>query len=252
VEDFRALFLAPVLNKSTKISPDTYRALNLGGSSGAELHSDKVTAPKRIWAFLKLCAKFIPCEHEAYDLAVAYLDAELDIDVSKARTVLKITQEQFLPVIVKAQNEAVSVLLQVLYSLHQGHVQFLSGDYRARVLDVHGPDAFRKRAPRLGKDELPHTFLDNHALVRNPEQAVVDMSRLVDISKDDDPESPVLEDSGSPIHYTNGDEEDKANTPVPYIPQMEASRPQARDARRSPAATCASKPGQSRRSPAAK
>jgi hypothetical protein len=122
VEDFRALFLAPVLSKNTKITPDTYRALSLPGSSGAELFSDKATAPKRIWAFLKLCAKFIPCEHEAYDLAVACLDVEVDLDVTRARAVLKTTQEQFLPVIIKEQREAVSVLLQVLYFLHQRHV----------------------------------------------------------------------------------------------------------------------------------
>jgi hypothetical protein len=115
------------------------------------------------------------------------------------------TQERFLPVIVKAQNEAVFIHLQVLYSLHQGHVKFLSGDYRARVIDVHGPDAFPKRAPRQGKDGLPRTFLDNHALVHNPEQAVVDMS------KDDDPEfgiayptgNPDLLITGDPLFYTN-------------------------------------------------
>jgi hypothetical protein len=83
--------------------------------------------------------------------AVACLDAEVDEDLSKARTVLKTIQEQCLAVIVlQAQREAVSVLLQVLYFLHQGHVQFLIGDYRARVLDTHGPDAFPKRAPRQG------------------------------------------------------------------------------------------------------
>ncbi len=103
VEDFRALLLAPVISKNTKVSPDVYRGLSLGGSSGAELPSDKATAEKRIWAFLKLCAKFIPCEHEAYDLAVACLDAEVDADLPKALTVLKTTQERFLPVIVKAQ-----------------------------------------------------------------------------------------------------------------------------------------------------
>jgi hypothetical protein len=72
VEDFRALLLAPVLSKNTKISQDTYRALSLDGSSGANSFTDKATAPKRIWTFLRLCAKFIPCEHEAYDHAVAY------------------------------------------------------------------------------------------------------------------------------------------------------------------------------------
>ena len=88
MEDFRTLLLVPVLSKNTKIHQDTYRALSLDGASGAERYTDKATAPKRIWAFLRLCAKSIPCEHEAYDHAVACLDAEVDSDVSKARTVL--------------------------------------------------------------------------------------------------------------------------------------------------------------------
>ncbi len=81
VEDFRALLLAPVLSKTTKIHPKLYHGLSLNSSSGAELASDKATAPTRVWAFLKLCAKFIPCEHEAYDLAVGCLDAEVDCQI---------------------------------------------------------------------------------------------------------------------------------------------------------------------------
>ncbi len=124
--------------------------MSLNGSSGAELASDKATAPTRVWAFLTLCAKFIPCEHEAYDLAVGCLDAEVDDDVAEARKVLKTVQETCLTAIVQAQRKAVSVLLQVLYFLHQGHVQFLMGDYKARVLDAHGLDAFPKKVPRPG------------------------------------------------------------------------------------------------------
>jgi hypothetical protein len=37
VEDFRALLLAPVLSKTTKIHPKVYQGLSLNGSSGAEL-----------------------------------------------------------------------------------------------------------------------------------------------------------------------------------------------------------------------
>jgi hypothetical protein len=76
-------------------------------------------------------------------------------------------------------DEAVSVLIQVLYALHQGHVQLLMGDYKTRVLDVHDPDAFPKvRAPNLGKDELPRTILDSDVPAPNPEQAVVDISKM--------------------------------------------------------------------------
>jgi hypothetical protein len=119
VEDFRALLLAPVLSKSTKISPNVYHGLSLNGSSGAELASNKATAPTRVWAFLKLCAKFIPCEHKAYDLAVNCLDAEVDDDVADARKIFKNVQETCLAEILQAQHKAVSVLVQVLYFLHQ-------------------------------------------------------------------------------------------------------------------------------------
>ena len=100
------------------------------------------------------------------------------------------------------------MLLQVLYALHQGNVQFLMGGYRTLVLDTHGPDAFPKvRAQRLGKDGLPRTILDGHAPDPNP--VVYIMSK-----DDDDGESTDSKDSGSDIHYTSGGEEGKANTPV--------------------------------------
>jgi hypothetical protein len=192
--------------------------LSLVGSSGAELASDKAAAQKRIWAFLKLCAKFIPCEHETYDLAVGCLDAEVDDDVAEARKILKTVQETCLTAIVQAQRNAVSVLLQVLYFLHHGHVQFLMGDYRARVLDAHGTDAFPK-APRPGAVAIVHAR-DIRSPALNNEQAEVDMAQ-----KGDD-ESTDTKDSGSSPHYTSGGEEDQANTPVPSVPQMKATRSQ--------------------------
>ena len=218
VEDFRALLLAPVLSKTTKIQPDVYRGLSLDGSSGADRSSDKATATKRIWAFLKLCAKFIPCEHETYDLAVGCLDAEVDDDVVEARKILKYVQETCFAAIMQAQRKSVSVLLQVLYFLQQGHVQFLMGDYRARVLDAHGADAFPK-APRPGTVDVVHVR-DIRPSAPNNEQEEVDMTR------EDGEESEDSKDSGSSLIYTSGGEEDKANTPVPSAPQMKASRSQ--------------------------
>ncbi len=123
-EDFRLLLLAPVLTKSKKISPEVYRALSLDTASGAISASDKATAPKRIATFLQLCSTFIPCDHVVYDQAVFSLDAEVDTDVERAKAVLALVEQQHLPAIMKLQDEAVSVLLQVLYALHQGRVQF--------------------------------------------------------------------------------------------------------------------------------
>jgi hypothetical protein len=220
LEDFRLLLLAPVLTKSKKISPEVYRALSLNSPSGADSASDQATAPKRIATFLQLCAAFVPCDHSAYDQVVFPLDAEVDTNADKAKADLALVQDQqLLPIISKLQDEAVSVLLQVLYALHQGHVQFLLGDYRGRLIDAHGSDAFPK-APRLGKDGIPRNFQDGRPPTPNLEQVVVDMS------KHNDAESTDSKDSGSSILYTSGGEEDKANTPVPSAPQMEATHSQ--------------------------
>ncbi len=145
VEDLQALLLVPLLSKNNRVPQDTYRALSLDSASGAIQPTDKATAPKRILAFLQLCAQYIPCEYDDYDDAVRSLDSEVDSDVRSARLALEIIEEQNLPAIIKARNEAVSTLLQVLYFLQQGHVQFLIGDYKTRVIDAYGPDAFTAR-----------------------------------------------------------------------------------------------------------
>jgi hypothetical protein len=108
LEDFRLLLLAPVLQKSKKISPEVYRTLSLNSSSGADIDSDRATTPKRIATFLQLCATFVPCDHSAYDQAVFTLDVEVDFDVDRAKAVLALVQDQHLPIINKLQDEAVS------------------------------------------------------------------------------------------------------------------------------------------------
>jgi len=93
-----------------------------------------------------------------------------------------------MPTIVKLECEATSVLLQVLYALHRGHVQFLMADYRSRIIKAY-PNAFTKiRPPRLGKDGLPLKIRDV-GLNTNSSDNTVDMS-LVDndgTSSDIDP-----------------------------------------------------------------
>jgi hypothetical protein len=49
VEDFRALLLALVLSKNTKILPDVYQGLSLGGSSGAEQDSPRCLPGVEPW-----------------------------------------------------------------------------------------------------------------------------------------------------------------------------------------------------------
>ncbi len=86
----------------------------------------------------------------------------MDPDLREAKMLLEIIQEQNLPVIVKAQNEAVSVLLQVLYFLQRGHVQFLLGDYKSRILEAHGHDAFtaKVKTKKSGKDGLSRSIYE--------------------------------------------------------------------------------------------
>ncbi len=158
-----------------------------------------------------------------------------------------------------------SVLLQVLYFLHQGRVQFLASDYRARLIEAHGQGVLPMKAPGPGKNRPPRAIHDVHAPAPNSEQADDASSeghdvhghdashnrvqRLgkdgrpimshaghvfdhipeqteVDMTKEDDAESMDSKDSGSSSRYTSGGEEDKANTPVSSAPQMKATRSQ--------------------------
>ena len=224
-EDFRSLLLAPVLVKSKKISPEVYRALSLDSSSEANSSSDKATAPKRIITFLQLCATFIPSDHSAYDQAVFSLDAEVDADVERAKAVLAVVEDQHLPTINRLQEEAVSVLLQVLYFLHQGRVQFLVNDYRARLIEAHGQGALPKKAPGPRRNRPPRVIQDIHVSAPNSERARVDLTKE---EGEDDGESTNSQDSGSSPNYNSGGEEDKANTHVPSSPQMEATRSKVR------------------------
>jgi hypothetical protein len=141
--------------------------------------TDKATAPKRVSAFLRLCAAFIPCEHAQYDEAVEELNAEVADNLSDAKLTLEGVQGNFVPDIVKLESEARSVLLQVLYALHRGHVRFLMADYKARILEAY-PHAFAKTRPqRLGKDGLPLKVQDVDSTA-NSSDNTVDMPAVDD------------------------------------------------------------------------
>jgi hypothetical protein len=185
--------------------------------------------------------------------------------VDRAKAVLAFVEEQHLPTINKLQDKAASVLLQVLYALHQGRVQFLMGDYRARLIETHGQEAFPTRASKRNKDRPPRIIQDVRAPARNSKQADDDSSedgevhaqdtlhdkvqRLgkdgrpvmtqaghefvhnpeqaqVDLLKEEDYESTDSKDLGSSPIYTSGGDEEQADTPVPSAPQMEATRSQ--------------------------
>jgi hypothetical protein len=180
LEDFRILLRCSFLSKSNQIPAETYRALSLDLSSGALDATDKATAPKRISALLRLCSTFIPCEHAEYDdEAVQELNAEVADDLADAKLILEDVQGNFVPAIVKLESEAPSVLLQVLYALHLGHVQFLMAEYKSRIIEAY-PNAFaRVRPPRLGKDGLPLKIKDVGSTA-NSSDNTVDMSTVDD------------------------------------------------------------------------
>ena len=217
VEELRNLLLVPLLSNNNKVPVDVYRALSLNIASDATQSTDKATAPKRIQAFLKLCALYIPCEHDDYDAAVLHLDSEVSHDLRAAKLSLETVQERLLPAMVKAQNEAVSVLLQVLYFLQQGHVQFLMRDYKARVMEAHGNDAFtsKVKTKKPGKDGLPRPIHD----VAN--KSIPTSERTVDMTLEDEEGAVNSEDEGSESHLNRDGEGEQANTHVPSTPQQE-------------------------------
>ena len=217
VEELRNLLLVPLLSNNNKVPVDVYRALSLNIASDATQSTDKATAPKRIQAFLKLCALYIPCEHDDYDAAVLHLDSEVSHDLRAAKLSLETVQERLLPAMVKAQNEAVSVLLQVLYFLQQGHVQFLMRDYKARVMETHGNDAFtsKVKTKKPGKDGLPRSIHD----VAN--KSTPTSERTVDMTLEDEEGAVNSEDEGSESHLNRDGEGEQANTHVPSTPQQE-------------------------------
>ncbi len=86
LEELRILLRCSPFSKGNKISAETYRALSFDASSEVLDVTDKATALKRVSAFLRLCAAFIPCEHAQYDEAVEELNAEVADNFSTSRT----------------------------------------------------------------------------------------------------------------------------------------------------------------------
>ncbi len=220
MDDFCTILLVPLLSKRNKVPSDVYRALSLNIASEATKYTDKTTTSKRVSAFLRLCPLYIPCEYDDYEEAARVLDSEVDPDLHTAKLTLEIVQEQRMPAIVRAQNEAVSTMLQVLYFLQQGHVQFLMGDYKARILEAHGHDAFivKVKTKKLGKDGLPRSIHDVDLSNQTPGQTV-------DMSQDDDEGALDSDDEGPEFHHNRDGEGEQANTHVPSTSQQEKPQP---------------------------
>jgi hypothetical protein len=124
-----------------------------------------------------------------YDETVEELGDEVGDDLIDAKFLLKRTEDKIMPTIVKLECEATSVLLQVLYALHRGQVQFLMADYKSRIIEAY-PNSFAKiRLPRLGKDGLPLQIRDVGLNTKKSSDNTVDMSLVDDdgTSSDIDP-----------------------------------------------------------------
>jgi hypothetical protein len=146
-------------------------------------------------------------------------------DLRTAKLTLEVVQEQRLPAIVKAKDEAISTILQVLYFLQQGHVQFLMGDYKTRVLEAHGHDAFtvKVRTQKLGKDGLPRSIHDTTTV----SSGELDES----MSQENDGETTDSDEEGLESNHHRDVEGEQANTHVPSISQQERPQPPVRGSR---------------------
>jgi hypothetical protein len=220
VEELRQLLKVPLL-KTKKISSEIFKALSLEGPTGASNAADDRTAPKRIRVFLKLCAVFITCQHEDYYHAVAQPDAEVHPDIAAALQPYLHVRDEILVNIGNRMKTAVSVLLQVLYSLQQGHVRYLLKEYRNNLVDQFGPNALppervgttaRRSVKPRARSEPPR---DRHALGEEPSK--VEDGTTIDVDMEDDI-------SGSGINYSHVEEDDEAHTSVSSTTQNEARR----------------------------
>ncbi len=98
------------------------------------------------------------------------------------------------------------------------------GNYKARVLEAHGHDAFTVKAKtkKLGKDGLPRSIHDVDLSNPTPGQNV-------DMSQDDDEGALDSDDEGSEFHYNRDGEGEQANTHVPSTSQQERPQPPTKE-----------------------
>jgi hypothetical protein len=178
----------------------------------------RATAPKRIRVFLKLCSVFIPCGHEEYYHAVAQLDVEVNPGLLTAWQPYLHVRDEILVIIANRIATATSVLLQVLYSLQEGHVQYLLRQYRDAFVDLFGANAVpRERAAPRGTTARISAGPPRTPRDLGQEPFKVEDEAEIDVDMDNDA-------SGSDFDYTRDDEDDEAHTSVSSIPQTEARR----------------------------
>ena len=171
--------------------------------------------------FIKLCSVFIPCECDDYYHAIAQLDVELNPEFLVAVQPYNVVRDQIFGSISRRIETATSVLLQVLYTLQRGHVQYLLDQYRLALVDTFGPAGLpaekkaRAKAARMKDSTIPKLPRDRHAL--GQESSKVEDQEEYDVEMDGD-SSGLDQDNFRVI------EDDEAHTSVSSITQQQARR----------------------------
>ena len=96
------------------------------------------------------------------------------------------------------------------------------GDYRTRVLEAHGHDAFtaKVRAHKLGKDGLPRSIHDTTTVSSGGQDE--------SMSQESEGETTDSDEEGSESYHNRDVEGDQANTHAPSISQQEKTQPPVR------------------------
>ncbi len=99
-------------------------------------------------------------------------------------------------------------------------LQFLMVEYKTRVIDAHGPDAFtaKVKTRKPGRDGLPRAIHDVTNRSAPPQEQTVDMT------VEDEEGAENSNNEGSESHLNRDGEGEQANTHVPSTPQQETQR----------------------------
>ncbi len=175
--------------------------------------------------FIKLCSVFIACEYDEYFHAIAELESEVNPNLMAAWQPYLHARDEVLVLIANRTAGAIFVLLQVLYFLQEGHVQYLLKQYRDAFVDLFGAvprertvPAFRGTTSRVrgttsrvcaGPPRTPHDLGQEPSKIEEEHENDVDMDN---------------DASGSNFDHTRVAEDDEVNTSVSSTTQQEAHR----------------------------
>ena len=125
-------------------------------------------------------------------------------------------RDEILVTIANYKAQAPSVLLQVLYFLQEGHVQYLLRQYREAFVDLFGANAVpRERTASAPSSTAARIRAAPRTWDQEPSKVEEEAEDDVDMGNDA---------SGSDSDHKRVDEDDEANTSVSSISQTKARR----------------------------